>query len=182
MLREALVKEPANLKLHYYLAVAATHLDLIEEAATEFQWVLANAPAGSAESQAARKWLTDAGRLGKDTQTAAKPTEETPADAGGVHGQIVWTGDPPLKKSRLQLFLKGLGNTPTKNEYHVLRTDEEGRFAFKRVVPGSYKLTDRIAGQPLWRLRVQLQPGQDLVLDLTPQNSLKNHDDFPQDN
>jgi hypothetical protein len=183
LLREALAKDPASLKLHYYLAVTATHLDLIEEAVREFQWVLANAPATSAESQAARTWLTAAGRLGKERSVAATtPTEDTPANASTVHGQIVWTdGEPPVPKSRLQLFLRGLPNTPTKEEYHVLRTDEEGRFSFKRVVPGTYQLTNRIAGEPLWRLRVQLQPGQDMALDLTPQNSLKSRDDFPQD-
>jgi hypothetical protein len=183
MLREALAKEPANLNLHYALAITATHLDLIEEAVREFQWVLGNAPAGSAEAQTARKWLTDAGRLGQDTTAAAKPADDTPANAAGLHGRIVWPdGEPPVSRSRLQLFLKGLGGTPTKDEYYVLRTDEEGRFKFKNVVPGAYKLTDRIAGQPLWRLRVQVQPNEDLALDLTPQNSSKNRDDFPQDN
>jgi hypothetical protein len=183
MLREALAKEPANLKLHYSLAITATHLDLIEEAVREFQWVLANAPAGSAEAQTARKWLTDAGRLGQEAPAAGKPADDTPANAAALHGQIVWPdGELPVSKSRLQLFLKGLGGTPTKDEYYVLRTDEEGRFKFKNVVPGAYKLTDRIAGKPLWRLRVQVQPNDDLALDLTPQNSAKNRDDFPQDN
>ena len=182
LLREALVKDPANLKLHYYLAVSATRLDLIEEAVREFQWVVAHAPAGSAESQTARNWLTAAGRLGTGKTVAAAPTVETPANASSLHGQIVWTeGELPVSKSRLQLFLKGLPNTPTNEAYYVLRTDEEGRFNFKRVVPGPYKLTNRIAGEPLWRLRVQIRPGQDLALDLTPQNSLKNRDDFPQD-
>ncbi|HEV8614037.1 MAG TPA: hypothetical protein VGU22_00955, partial [Methylomirabilota bacterium] len=124
LLREALVKDPANLKLHYYLAVSVTHLDLIEEAVREFQWVLANAPASSAEAQAARTWLTAAGRLGKERTAAATPVEETPANASTVHGQIVWNdGEPPVPKSRLQIFLRGLPNTPTKAEYHVQRTD-----------------------------------------------------------
>jgi Carboxypeptidase regulatory-like domain len=183
MLREALVKEPGNLTLHYYLAIAATHLDLVEEAVREFQWVLANAPAGSTESQTARKWLTDAGRLGRDATTvASKPADDAPANAASLHGQIVWTdGESPVPKNRLQLFLKGLADTPTKDEYYVLRTDEGGRFNFKRVVPGPYKLTNRIAGEPTWRLRVQVEANQDATLDLTPQNSFKNRDDFPQD-
>jgi tetratricopeptide repeat protein len=183
LLRQAVTKEPSNLALHYYLAITASHLDLIEEAVREFQWVLGNAPETSTEAQTARKWLTDAGRLGRTTTATAATTDaDAPVNAASLHGQIVWPeGQPPLTTARRQLFLKGLGGTPTVHEFYSLRTDQEGRFSFTRVAPGAYKLMDRIAGGPTWRLRVQLEPSQDMALDLTPQNSVKNHDDFPQD-
>ena len=40
-------------------------------------------------------------------------------------------------------------------------------------------LTDRVAGPVIWRLRVELQPSQEMTLSLTPANSVKVRDDFP---
>jgi hypothetical protein len=62
----------------------------------------------------------------------------------------------------------------------VRRTDDSGHFEFKRIPPGIYMLTNRIAGEPMWRLRVQLEPGQNLTLDLSEANSAKIRDDFPE--
>ena len=69
--------------------------------------------------------------------------------------------------------------TTEKERYH-LRTDEEGNFKFPDVVPGPYKLIDRVAGQPIWRLRVEVKPSETKVLELTPSNSLAVQDDFPE--
>ena len=184
-LREALAKEPSSLQLHYYLAITATHLGLRDEAVREFKWVLANAAAGSAEVEAARKWLTDAGELGTvaaaTTSTPAEPTAQ--AGTGVVRGRVSWPeGEPPVAIARLQIFLKGLKNTPTADEYKVLRTENDGSFEFKNVAPGAYKMTNRIAGQPTWRLRVEVVAGEPSTLDLTPQNSTRSRDDFPNDN
>lgn len=170
--------------LHYYLAIAATHLQVRDEAIREFQWVVANAPASSPEALAARQWLREAGIRGAGTAEAAAPPASE-ADSGpvtGVKGQVVWNdAEAPLSASRLQLFLKGLPNSPTSEQYYVLRTDNDGQFEFKKVVPGPYQLTDRIAGKPHWRLRVTVQPGEATALDLNPQNSTRTRDDFPQD-
>ena len=48
------------------------------------------------------------------------------------------------------------------------------------MVPGPYKLTDRVAGKPTWRLRVEISPSDARVLELTPDNSIAVRDDFPQ--
>jgi hypothetical protein len=80
--------------------------------------------------------------------------------------------------ARLQLFLAP--ENPTQKEYYNLRTDQEGNFKFPNVVPGSYKLTNRMAGQPIWRLRVELKPSESRVLELTPANSVATQDDFPE--
>jgi hypothetical protein len=37
-----------------------------------------------------------------------------------------------------------------------------------------------VAGQPLWRLRVELKPSEAKLLELTPANSLAMQDDFPE--
>jgi hypothetical protein len=48
------------------------------------------------------------------------------------------------------------------------------------LLAGSYKLTNRIAGQPIWRFRVELKPGEQKQLELTPANSTATRDDFPE--
>jgi hypothetical protein len=186
LLREAIVHEGANVTLHYYLAIAATHLQLRDEAVREFQWVLTNAPAGSAEAVAAREWLTAAGVLGAAPVAAAAPEPPpaavAPGPVGTVQGQVVWTeAEDPISVSRLQLFLKGLPSTPTHEQYYVLRTENDGQFHFRNVMPGAYKLTNRIAGKPHWRLRVSVQAGAPTTIDLNPQNSTRTRDDFPLD-
>jgi hypothetical protein len=82
--------------------------------------------------------------------------------------------------SRLQLMLVGQPGGGAEEARYRLRTDEEGRFAFKDVPPGAYMLTNRMAGKPTWRLRVELGAGEDAVLDLTSANSVKVRDDFPE--
>jgi hypothetical protein len=74
----------------------------------------------------------------------------------------------------------GQPDSPTKEERYNLRTDEDGTFKFPDVIPGPYKLTDRVAGPPIWRLRVELKPSETKVLELGPSNSLASQDDFPE--
>jgi len=187
LLREAVVKQPDDVRLHYSLAVCATHLQLRDEAIREFQWVVAHAPANSPEAVAARNWLTAAGVMvaaasgeGAGDRAAGAPVDPDRSSKSAVRGQVSWNeGEPPVKLTRLQLFLKGINDTPTKDIHLVLRTDEEGRFEFKNVPAGTYKLTNRIAGEPLWRLKVDVADGQTASVDLTPQNSLRVRDDFP---
>ena len=83
---------------------------------------------------------------------------------------------------RMQLFLVGQPGSPTQKERYNLRTDEEGNFKFPDVIPGPYKLIDRVAGQPIWRLRLELKPSETKVLELTQDNSLARQDDFPEQN
>ncbi len=88
---------------------------------------------------------------------------------------VTWGQQP---QARLQLFLRGLRGTTTKDLQYMLRSDREGRYGFKNVVPGPYMLTDAVAGSPKWRLRVEAKPGEDLALDLTPENAASVRDDF----
>jgi hypothetical protein len=71
---------------------------------------------------------------------------------------VIVDGNPA---SRMQLFLY---DHPNRVVYHRIRTDEEGHFQFPGVPPGIYKLTERAAGHPTWRLRVELKPGQNLAM------------------
>jgi hypothetical protein len=68
---------------------------------------------------------------------------------------------------------------PSRLHHYQRRTDEEGRFRFAGVPPGTYKISDRMSGPPTWRLRVEAKPGQLVLLDLGPDNSTRVRDDYP---
>jgi hypothetical protein len=182
LLHLALAEDGNRASLHYYSAVTAAHLDRRDEAIREFTWVVANVAADLPEAIEARRWLREAGALPAVTTTAAAPqssdriTEETPGDSG-VQGRVVWADGRPI--SRVQLFLKGAPKSPNAGLQWVQRTDESGRFDFKRIPAGTYMLTDRIAGETTWRLRVKLEPGEIASLDLGQANSTRVRDDFP---
>ncbi len=161
LFREALARTPDNVALRFGLAVALSYTDR-GAAIREFQWVMVNAQPGSQEQADAQAWLRRAGAL---PAAPALFAEE---------------GAQPEPMPRLQLFLMGQPNSPTKDERYNLRTNEDGSFKFPNVPPGPYMLTNRIAGQPIWRLRVELKPGDEQQLDLNPGNTVSVRDDFPQ--
>jgi hypothetical protein len=182
LLREAVARRPADLEAHYRLGVSASHVDQLDEGSREFEWVVAHGEPGAPEVLIARDWLAS-----RTTASAPVPTPTASAVSGEVTasrpemaslaGRAV---GPEGVKPRLQLFLKGLPGTAVKDEYHVLRTDQQGNFSFINVVPGDYMLTTAIAGPPAWRLRVSLAKGERLVLDLSPANYASVRDDFPE--
>jgi hypothetical protein len=92
---------------------------------------------------------------------------------------VVVDGDGPTRPLvRHRLSLKGM-KAPVLEDAYDVRTDQAGRFTFPNVVPGEYMLTDAVGGQPLWRLRLDLKRGEQLTLNLTPENSTRVRDDFP---
>ena len=184
--RNALAGDPGNLKLHYGLAVALSYLDRRPEAVSEFIWVLDRAPADSDEAKTARQWLASVGALPRArsalSQDSPAPDENAVKEKPGyatVDGRALFGETPeavqPMKRMQLLLY-----DHPSKENYFRMRTDETGQFRFTNVPPGVYKLTDKVAGQPTWRLRVELKAGQDLHLELNPGNSTKVRDDFPE--
>ncbi len=183
LFREALAQDPGRPALHYGFAVAASYLNLKDEAAREFRWVAHYGPAGSTEVQEARRWLMRAGLWPPaQVQPVGRAEEERRPGHASLEGRAVFgdAGRPPGPVQRVQLFLVGQPDSPTQKERYTLRTDEDGRFKFPSVVPGPYKLTNRVAGQPIWRLRVELKASEGASLDLTPANSVAVRDDFPE--
>ena len=180
LLRQALAENPAEASFHYYAGVAATHLDRRDDAIREFTWVMANVAPDLPEAIDARRWLIEAGIIARPAQPAATApdpvSEERPGDSG-VQGRVVWAGE--RSTARVQLFLKGAPKSPNAELQWVLRTDENGGFEFKRIPPGTYMLTDKVAGERTWRLRVRLEPGEVTSLDLGESNSARVRDDFP---
>jgi hypothetical protein len=179
LLREALVRRPADLEAHYRLGVSASHLDKPDEASREFEWVVAHGRPRAPEVQLARDWLARR-RAPRVSASAAPPVGNEPSpskpETATLAGRAVGLDGI---KSRLQLFLKGVPGTAVKDEYHLLRTDQQGNFRFAEVVPGDYMLTNAIAGPPAWRLRVSLAKGEHVTLDLSPANQVSVRDDFP---
>src|SRR5262245_61143267 len=182
-LRTALARDPENLWLHYQLGICASWLDLRDEAIQEFRWVLAHAAPRSDEMLTARRWLSEAGVLTEAAAIESAAPTQYGADAtgkSGVHGFITWgrAGESPVSQRRFKIHLVGLAGTPTKGLRYTVRTDADGRYKFQHVVAGPYRLTDAIAGRPKWRLKVALDPEQDVALDLAPENSVEVRDDF----
>ena len=181
----ALADTPGDVSVHYGLGAASSYLDRRDVAVREFTWVVRYGPPGAAEVDAARQWLTRAGALPPVlSPLSAENQSDQKRQAGNasLEGRAVFAeaGQEPKPMSRLQLFLVGQPDSPTKEERYNLRTNEDGSFKFPNVIPGPYKLIDRVAGQPSWRLRVELKPSETKILELTPANSLAMQDDFPE--
>jgi hypothetical protein len=179
--REALAPAPGSVALRYGLAVALSYTDR-GAAIREFQWVLANARPDSQESVESRAWLVRAGALPAAPAPSRAAAPERQAGNAALVGRAMFAegSAKPQPMGRLQLFLRGDPDSPTREARFVLRTDDEGNFTFPNVPPGPYMLTNRIAGQPIWRLRVELKPAEEQQLELNPGNSVAVRDDFPQ--
>jgi len=180
--RIAIPQRPPEVILHYRLAVATSWLDLRDEAMQEFEWVVANAAASSEEARVAREWLDGARKrrlAGADGSGEAVKDER--AGDSGMHGRVVWDdgqGAQPLKRLQLHLYAMAEDGTSKRMSFQV-RTDFEGNYTFKNIPAGLYKLTDDNVGTPKWRLKVEIKPGEDALLDLGPDNSVKTRDDYP---
>jgi len=183
--QRAMDAEPASVPFHYGLGVAASYLDRRAEAVREFTWVLERGEADSVEVKTARAWLLSVGALPRLAGATAPPEdprepEEKPASRSShasVQGRAVLEGrGAGAPAGRLALFLS---DYPKRVKRFRVLTDEDGRFRFADVPPGVYKLSDRVAGPPRWRLRVEVKPDQELTLDLDQANSTRVRDDFP---
>jgi hypothetical protein len=180
LFRETLARAPENVAQRYGLAVALSYTDR-GAAIREFQWVMANAQPGSQERVESQAWLARAGALLVAPPSRRPGEPERQAGSAVLLGRAIFAeaAAKPEPMRRLQLFLVGQPDSPTKEERYNLRTDENGDFKFPNVPPGPSMLTNRLAGQPIWRLRVELQPAEEKQLDLNPGNSVAVRDDFP---
>lgn len=177
--RSAIAAEPNNVMLHFGLATCASWLGLMDEATTEFRWVVAHAPPGSAETETAREWLANAAAVKQPEQAgddAAAPGSKI--GNAGIHGMVTWEGPghPYDVLRRAQLHLRGLPDSPARGLSYYVRTDKEGTYRFSRIKAGTYRLTDAVAGTPKWNLKVEVKSGEDLELNLSTSNS---RNDFP---
>ena len=182
--RIAIQKSPDDLVLHYRLAIATSWLDLRDEATTEFEWVVAHAATRSDEARVAREWLAGArsrsvaGARAAEADAAAKDER---VGESGVHGRVVWDdgqGPQPLQRLQIHLYALAEDGTSKRMKFQV-RSDREGNYRFSKIPAGTYKMTDDNVGTPKWRLKVEVRQGEDALIDLGPDNSVKTRDDFP---
>ncbi len=181
--QKAVAETPDRLAPHYGFGVAASYLDRRPAAIREFTWVLERGDPASEEVRVARAWLRQVGALPRegfervDAGQEEARSEQAPAMAA-VHGRMTFGTGPGdvMPQSRALLFLH---DYPNRVVYLRIRTDEQGNFSFPKVPPGVYMLTDRAAGPPRWRLRLELKAGADMSLNLDPGNSTAVRDDFP---
>ena len=180
LFREALAPAPANVALRYGLAVALSYTDR-GAAIREFQWVMASAPRDSQECVESQAWLARAGALPASPPPRRPDEPERQAGTAVLRGRAIFADGAAKSQpmGRLQLFLVGQPDSPTKEGRYNLRTDENGEFTFPNIPPGPYMLTNRLAGQPIWRLRVELKAAEEKQLDLNSGNSVSVRDDFP---
>ena len=131
--------------------------------------------------------VTDPKRQQEDLAKLTAYTKEKPwgenTGSGSLRGTMTWAegGAPPAPLARRPLMLKSLTGEPTEKVRYLVRTGDQGEFQFDRIRGGDYKLSDDSAAGFHWRLRVTIGEGQDLTLNLGPDNSVKVRDDFPQD-
>jgi hypothetical protein len=181
--RMALQKTPDDLLLHYRLAICVSWLDMRDEATTEFEWVVAHTATSSEEGRVAREWLAGARRrvARASTSNSDAAAKDDWAGDSGVHGRIVWDegqGTQPLQRYQLHLYALSPDGTSTGISFHM-RSDRDGNYRFAKIPAGIYKMTDNNVGTPKWRLKVEIRTGEDALIDLGPDNSVKARDDFP---
>ncbi len=170
----AVSREADDVSLHFALGVALSHLDRRGETIEQFRWVVTRGVPGSAEVQAARRWLVAAGELGETAPLAssasspmAEPAAAEPPSTGKLMGKTEASGETSEVNLALTRLNK-LGGEPTASKTVKLGEPYE----FDGVLPGGYRLTAQnpATGTVLWDLEVTVTAKQETTLDLTSAN------------
>jgi hypothetical protein len=182
---DALALEPENVGLRFALGSVLSHLNRLNEAVTQFRWVVSRAARESPEHQGARRWLLRVGALVEpETRAeiaAAAPTPEAARAAGRVIGRTEWPGVDPRDR-----FIRGriaiAGDEPAT---HGVRRDRPfrlgDRWEFRDLPPGKYRLVARVGETILWDQGVTVGPGRTAEVSLTAAGSPVSPDQFPGD-
>ena len=97
-----------------------------------------------------------------------------------LRGVLSWEGsEPPAPMWRPALTLRGLLDTASARLFYRVRTNEKGEFLFDRIKGGQFRLSDRDGKEVHWRLKVEIAEGEEKTVNLSAANSVKNRDDFP---
>jgi len=181
--RQAVALESGNVAARYGLGAALSHLDRREDAISQFQWVLRLGGEGSPFVEPARRWRASVGGLPTARARSRAITEVRPPleqrQPGRVRGDLRWIGllerDAPWVSLTLQPSPGG------RLPRYTARGRVGGDYEFEKVIPGRYRLVGQ-AGHPpiiLWSNFVVVQPGADVMLDLTASNATVPADTLP---
>jgi len=172
--RQAIDLEPTSVPLHFALGTAYSFLDRRPEGIAQFRWVMANAEAGSAEYQEARRWLLRVGALVESPAVARGPeaAPETPkpvdpAAQGSVAGETRWSGVTPAQ-SPIPIRVSLVGSEEGTKHVGQRRNIALGeRFEFKDVPEGQYRLVGIFDDTIIWDQNVTVKGGKqtDVALD-----------------
>jgi len=178
--RAALTLTPDDLVLHFSLGSMLSHLDLEDEAAEQFRWVLEHGRPGQPEVVTARQWLATA-RPDSRVARAARERRLAPAPAqlGTVQGTTSWPGVDPDKR-RVPVELRIDGESPETAQMRMRVRVRLGRpYTFVKLPAGRYRLVASSEGTKLWEVRTLVEGGKDTTLDLSEANSLVEASAFP---
>lgn len=156
-----------DLRLWYGLGLTLSRLNRRKETEEIFQYVVSRGDPGSEDVKHARQWLVRAGSLAEPAAPAvpAAPRSETGRWAT-VKGRVTW-GEPEPPRE-VFLVLQGLDEDGTRSHTRA----PLGRFyEFDGLPPGSYRLIGGVETEWLWDLRFTVEAGQEMVLDLSRENS-----------
>lgn len=170
---EALLAEPEDVSLWYALGVTLSHLNQREETEQALQYVVRRGRPDSEEVRLARLWLV---RVGAMTEPAASTIASEPVDVtagmAAVTGKITWgKPDPGRGVLKVQIFLEGLTRAGEGKRFGTRAALGEV-YRLEGLPAGSYRLTGDMADHRLWDLRLAVRDGEDIVLDLSKENSI----------
>ena len=168
----AVTSEPSDVSLRFALGTALSYLNLRQETAEQFRFVVAHGQPDSAEVQAARRWLVEAGDLAETVTFAPSTGEESGAGAtpfsGKLKGKTEASGETAdLVNLTLTVLDKPDGEPMASKS---LKLGEP--YEFDRIPPGTYRLkaASQKSGDLLWDLEVAATAESETVLDLTSAN------------
>jgi hypothetical protein len=164
---DALRVEPDDLRLWYGLGRTLSRLNRPKETEEIFQYVVSRGDADSEEVKYARKWLAGAELLAEPAAPAVPAAPRSGTDPWAtVWGKVTW-GEPEPPREAF-LVIQGLDKDAPRSHARV----QFGQlYEFKRLPPGEYHLIGGAENEWLWDLRFAVEAGQELILDLTRNNS-----------
>ena len=129
LLREALARQSANVEAHYRLAVSTSHLDRLEEAGREFEWVVAHGQSGAPEVQLAHEWLAS-----RTVSTVSAPSvlsvqDEAPLQNPELASLSEKAVGPDRPMARLQLFSRVCRKAPSRTSTICSARTSRGTFS-----------------------------------------------------
>ena len=176
---DALRVEPDDLRLWHGLGLTLSRLDRRKEAEEIFRYVVSRGDPDSEEMKHALHWLVSAAAADKaaapakavaPAKAAARAVPSTPPREterwASVRGKVTWGKPEPPREAFL--VVQGLDKDGPRAHARVPFGQS---YQFDRLLPGAYHLIGGAETEWLWDLRFTVEAGQELILDLTRDNS-----------
>ncbi len=176
---DALRVEPDDLRLWHGLGLTLSCLDRRKEAEEIFRYVVSRGDPDSEEMKHALHWLVSAAAADKaaaavkavaPAKAAARAVPSTPPREterwASVRGKVTWGKPEPPREAFL--VVQGLDKDGPRSHARVPFGQS---YQFDRLLPGAYHLIGGAETEWLWDLRFTVEAGQELILDLTRDNS-----------